>query len=293
MYSHHSYSRGAPILEAIFPPREPHTESSWHGLASALCPSDWRESIFVAFSAYFDSSFQPTGGSFVVAGWLATGEQWGAFNLAWQSTLDRFGVPYMHMREFAHWRGPFENGWNDETKRRAFLNDLNRVIAAHRTSSFVCSILRADFETANKEFRLQEYFGNEYALCGLTCVQQVHRWLTERSLQAPAEYIFEDGDERGKLTALMESRGYPSPVYRPKKDRVTPIGTIRGLLPLQAADMLAYELRLNYDRYGEDDLSSFRKSFVKLAESADHQGFWAKFSQDDLRENARMLKIER
>jgi hypothetical protein len=257
----------------------------------------WRNSVFVFFSsAYFDASSngQTSGGSFVVAGWLATGEQWDTFGVAWQKVLDKYGVPYMHMKEFAHSVGAFADGWKgDESKRRSFIQDLNSVIAFHRTASFVCAVNRPEFESLNDEFRLREYFGNEYAFCGMTCVQQVYKWLTERGLPASAECVFEDGDERGRLTELMKSRGYPEPVFRPKRDRITPVGIIPGRVPLQAADMLAYELHLNYDRYGEDAPEVLRKSFLKLAESTDHRGFWAKLTADKLRENARDLDLER
>jgi hypothetical protein len=60
--------------------------------------------------------------------------------------------------------------------------------------------------------------------------------------------IFDDGDERGELTKLMKIRGYPEPVYQPKIDKVTPVGIIPGRFPLQAADMLVYEARLNYQQ---------------------------------------------
>ena len=193
---------------------------------------------------------------FAVAGWAATGEHWDAFVSDWQAILSRFAVPYMHMREFAHSRGPFEKGWKeDEPKRRAFIDELNTAISSHKTASFVCFIDRDEFEKANHEFKLGEDFGNESALCGLSCVQQVYKWLREQSMLPSADCVFEDGDERGRLTEIMKSRGYPDPVFGPKMEMQTPVGIIPGVLSLQAADMLAYEARLNYDRYGDAELA--------------------------------------
>jgi hypothetical protein len=248
--------------------------------------------------SYFDASYngQPSGGSYAVAGWLATGERWNSFASQWQAVLNEFSVPYMHMKEFAHFRGPYQNGWkNEEEKRREFIRKLNTVIAHHQTASFVCLIDRDKFEKANQEFELREYFGNEFALCGLSCVQQIYKWLKEQNKLPSADSIFEDGDERGKLTDLLKMRGYPEPAYRPKFDKTTPAGIIPGMLPLQAADMLAYEARLNFDKYGDAEaaMKQYRKSFLALADSSDGQGEWIEWKEEDIRENCQQLGLKK
>jgi hypothetical protein len=95
----------------------------------------------------------------------------------------------------------------------------------------------------------------------------------------------------------MKSRGYTEPVYRPGRDQKTSACIILGQSPLQAADMLAYELRLNYDRHGdqhEDDSAlPYRKSFLALANSANHQGFWARVTREEMEAIGANLGLDR
>jgi hypothetical protein len=57
--------------------------------------------------------------------------------------------------------------------------------------------------------------------------------------------IFEDGDNgKGELQKILSEQGYPDPIFRPKRDRVHRKSGIitKAVIPLQAADLLAYEL---------------------------------------------------
>lgn len=62
------------------------------------------------------------------------------------------------------------------------------------------------FNEVNKEHQVRETFGNEFALCARTCVADVNKWLRANGYELPVEYVFEDGDERGKLTHLSRAQ---------------------------------------------------------------------------------------
>lgn len=259
-------------------------------LALTLCLSRWRESTFVMMRAYFDCSHngRKNGGSVAVSGWLSTGERWAEFDREWQQMLDVSGVPYFHMKEFAHSVGAYSNGWKGEKEKRDnFIQFLIGAISHHAIAGFACLIERDVFEEVNREYRVKEHYGNEYALCCRVCVAQVRHWLHRHRDYTAPQYVFEDGDERGRLGWLLESDGYAAPIFMPSRDRIAKDGTlIRGLLPLQAADLAAYELRKGFDDFGDaqllEEVSRYRKSFRAVGGALDN-GQWGRCTADDLR----------
>jgi len=262
-------------------------------LALAVGLGRWSETFFAMFTAYFDCS--QTGqqrGTVAVSGWLSTAERWIAFEEEWKQILDSFGVPYFHMKEFAHFRGAYSDGWKDnEDKRRAFLRALLGAISHHATAGFACLVEAKDYDAVDREYCVREHFGSEYALCARVCVAKVRMWLQGHGLDITAEYVFDDGDLRGRLSHLMQSDGYPPPIYKPSRDRVAKDGTpIRGFLPLQAADLAAYELRKGWDDFGEAttmaEVSRYRQSFRGVG-AALNEGDWGRCSADDLRQICR------
>jgi len=261
--------------------------SPFESLARAVCGSHWRKALFLMMHAYFDCSQSGQGnGVLVVAGWLSSGERWLRFEADWRSVLDEFNVPHFHMKEFAHSVGAFTNGWKGENdKRELFIRSLLSVIYDHAMASFSCMVENSVFAAVNQEYQLREYFGNEYALCSRVCVAEVNKWIRAHGYPMPPEYVFEDGDERGRLNWLMESQGYPPPIYKPGRDRTAKDGTlIPGFLQLQAADFAAYELRKGWDDFGETkEISRYRKSFLAVGKVVG-EGFWGRCTEDDLRQ---------
>ena len=59
------------------------------------------------------------------------------------------------------------------------------------------------------------------------------------------EFIFETGDTgRGKLIDMCRDQKYPEPLFKPKRDTIdAKTGRlVKGVVPLQAADLYAYDL---------------------------------------------------
>ena len=86
---------------------------------------------------------------------------------------------------------------------------------------------------------------NAYTLVGRTCVAAVSLWKQREGLShVPTGYVFEDGDDGGgRLRDRMLQDGHSRPYFLPKKDRIAPDGSpVNAYTPLQAADVLAYEI---------------------------------------------------
>jgi len=53
------------------------------------------------FTAYYDESGSPDAQAVVVAGFVASDDQWKEFERNWNESLQKFGISYFHEVEFA------------------------------------------------------------------------------------------------------------------------------------------------------------------------------------------------
>jgi hypothetical protein len=187
------------------------------------------------FRAYFDASGSPDDlrtAALVVAGFIATAEQWIEFERSWKEVLQEFEVSSLHMRCFAHSREEYASWKGNEVKRRRFLSKFISIARTRMRHSFVSSIVMDDYRRVNRKYLLEENV-KPYAIVGVTCVAKVKKWADKWGI-APGqiEYFFEDGDkDKGNLISHMkEAHGF-EPSFLPKEKSAT----------FQAADLLAYE----------------------------------------------------
>ena len=74
------------------------------------------------FTAYYDDSGTANDTlAVVVAGFVATDEQWTHFERNWNDSLRQFGISRFHMREFAHSVGEFSRFKQNKGERESFL----------------------------------------------------------------------------------------------------------------------------------------------------------------------------
>lgn len=132
-------------------------------------------------------------------------------------------------------------GWRDQERRRqSLLGDLLDLVSAHAFRKFgvvVQSAAASDLSgTFNHDMPAIEVAARIVAL-------EVEIWRTSEKFKNRPEHIFEDGDVgKGKvLEAVKFINGGIEPLFRPKKDN--PDKGIVGFTPLQAADILAFEVK--------------------------------------------------
>ncbi len=187
----------------------------------------------------------------VVAGFISSAGDWADFSKLWVERLQRDGLSYMHMKEYAHSTGQFAHGWKGDGKRRdALLADLMSIIKSHAYRKFGIVVRNDTFRATVSSETQKDWHLNAYSLAGRSCAKQVNQWAMEEKYRSPIELVFEKGDQgAGKLHHRLVEDGYGAPSFKPKKDEVTPEGlAIPSFVPLQAADFLAYEIFLEVTR---------------------------------------------
>ena len=237
-------------------------------------------------TTYFDASYDSLKTITIVSGWVATTWQWERFDTDWRILLARYGIPYFHMREFAHSRGPFENWKGDQNKRTNFLKYLVDIIGTYVLKGFACVVEHKAFKRVNAAYYLSESVGNPYSLAGRDCVANANLWLRKDQRGLEVKYVFEAGDEgAGLLSKVVERDHHVAPVFSPSRD----ILGEKGLTPLQAADFAAYELlKASRDVGDNAPLWKYRQSLHALAKIP---GWWGIYSEDDLIEFCKTASI--
>jgi hypothetical protein len=195
--------------------------------------------VLRGFQGYFDEGGHPADPNvqaFALGGCVASAEDWIAFDQAWTRTLrdegvrDEKGVQWFHMKDFAHFRGAFA-GWT-EARRRTLLARLVDAMITHRLG-FIG--IAWQFDPADGRHDLEYYYNAAYRTCLLyaapfACGTEIDFIFSSHEEISPA--VYEDRHRRVR-EAYAHGQYFGSLIF----------GDPRRLTPLQAADLIAYELR--------------------------------------------------
>jgi hypothetical protein len=191
--------------------------------------------------AAFDASGKAESEVVVVAGFIASQNDWSDFSARWVERLKQDELEYFHMVDFAASRRQFANG--GETMSNA----------------------------ANKK----EYSLNAYVLAARTCAADARRWQEREGFQPATAYIFEDGDKgKGPMMERFLKDCLPEPVFRGKREYT----------PLQAADILAYELHKPHRDMlvGKPPVERFRFVLKEMVHVPGIPGYYSPANLDEL-----------
>jgi hypothetical protein len=206
------------------------------------------------FTAALDASGSSEHLVFVVAGFVAPDSAWNEFSEEWKERLAQDGLTYFHMREYAHSVGPWREWKGDVRRRNRLYGDLMEIIKGRVSRKFGSVVAPSKLEVIDKGLR--EHFNiTGYSLAGRTIAADIRRWMKRDKISGPFRMVFEYGDEgRGKLMKMFESDDLPKPEFLTKHD----------FCPLQAADILAYEIFNAAERAERNQLKNLRWALGEL-----------------------------
>ncbi|MEP6934241.1 MAG: DUF3800 domain-containing protein [Nitrospirota bacterium] len=199
--------------------------------------------------AFFDDSGKsndPAETVYGIGGCVAPLAAWELLEKEWKTVLDKFCVPYLHMKEYAHSTGAFQVGWKgEETKRRDFLSSLMDIMVPYVMTYLGATVLIEDFNRltdSQKKVLLDPHF---------MCMQDVFLGASIQAHDDPPEekvdLIFSQQDEdKGHALALYSAyttaRETGPDLLRERLGAFT-YASFKDTIPLQVADLVAYELR--------------------------------------------------
>jgi hypothetical protein len=208
---------------------------SWVEHFAKICGGlEWRKILLSAFTCYFDASgTQHDQLALAVAGFMSTAESWLEFEGVWKARLHKSGLKYFHRKELNLKNHP------------GLLEDLASIIRDYAMRKFGMVVRVRELHSKVPKADYNKFDLNAYSYAGRACAAQVRMWASKEHLRSLPRLVFAKGDAgRDQLETRLRKDGFTGVAFEPakdEKDRKT--GFIApGVIPLQAADLLAYEL---------------------------------------------------
>jgi len=258
-------------------------------LSLIIFPYNAQERVMASFVAYFDESGTHDGSPILtLAGYIADISQWVEFAREWNEILKQGGLTHFHMSKFEARQGEFR-GWDNE-RRLLIQRGLIGIIKRRVNIGVFCAVNLAAYDEFITEWR-RDNFGSPYNFCLKMCLSQVTFWAQRFERKEPIAYIIEHG--AGYNHEINKS--FRETFANEKMRKFFRLGSLtfddkKRALPLQAADILAYEVWKDaYNKFVIEpkDKRPERKSFLSLREKL-HQGtYWGRdeFMRERKREN--------
>jgi hypothetical protein len=196
---------------------------------------------YLAVIAYCDESYDDKGIVFTVAGFLANEEEWARLADRWKMRCLQDGIDCYHATDCA-------NGWGDflplSSEICVALNtDLITYLTETKLIGFAVSISIKDFtDIIAADPKAETILGTEpYHLAFQLFVLQVCHEINQVYPQYPLAFVFEQNEKvSGRAKCVYDDVRKRNPELAMCMGSLT-YGDRRRLIPLQAADELAFE----------------------------------------------------
>ncbi len=110
------------------------------------------------FAAYFDEAGGEDIRFTLVCGYAASVADWEAFEVDWKLFLIKFGVPYLHMKEFSQSKKCYEHWKGKDTLRANFMEMAAEIINSHLKRAFISIVSHECFAKVDAAYKLHERF---------------------------------------------------------------------------------------------------------------------------------------
>ncbi len=191
-----------------------------------------------------------------IAGCLSPLTAWDELEAEWKDILEKYEVPYLHMKELAHFKGPFSKWENDEKSRKEFLSSLMDVMHKYVLAIVGATIPIEAYNSLSEEqrnsvpdpyfmcFQQTLHLASSRAFAASTETKAAHGLQTPNPNQAEKfEVIFSEQDDfKGRANQLFK--------HMKEKSSLGPLlgaftwASYKEVIPLQAADLVAYEVKI-------------------------------------------------
>lgn len=179
-----------------------------------------------------------------MAGFLAQKRDWERVENKWKATLKMFGVQYFHMKDFAHFRGFFV-GWSEQKRQKLFGKLMTHLESINPIPIGVIFDMAAFRSLPPQKL---ERLAEPYMLSCAAMLSLAGGMLDTIGLKRRATIVFSDQVQfrncaRDFYEYAVSCDSVVNKVIAPPE-----FGDMREVIPLQAADIIAYELYKECDR---------------------------------------------
>jgi hypothetical protein len=210
--------------------------------------SKWR--TIAVLEAYFDESGSHEGSRvFAVGGIVARLEQMKLLAEAWKYMLGKNKISEFHSADLESRRGIYD-GIGKERQQQIF-KDAISVMGTWSRTAIAGLVVIEDYEQAVPDWAKQTAaFGNKYNFCFQMCLGSVMEWVEHLDEAMPygdrIAFMFDQRERGQEITSTSYSQ---IKKFRDVNDRMGALvfDSRKRFLPLQAADLVAYETYKHLD----------------------------------------------
>jgi hypothetical protein len=173
----------------------------------------------------------------VVAGFVSTKLRWDSFRREWARALRRERIEIFRMSDLENRQGEFE-GWSKE-RTETFRGKLFDIIRQLTLAPIGSALINDDWERVMPA-HIRSGWGGSYGWCAEDCAHQIYKWAKRTGTSGKIKFIF----EKGTVGHGQVSKVFAEYATDPKWAALQIGGHSfeeKKLVPLQAADLLAYE----------------------------------------------------
>ena len=247
-----------------------------------------RDRLVLVLDGYFDESGTHAGSDAVaVAGYLSTSEQWELFEREWQTALHEWGVECFHMTDFSN-RAKVYRSWTDQECRFRFAR-LVSIINRHTLASIAIII---PVKSYNHIFSKQgkRFVGGPYGLAASACFMDAAKVMDADYPSARIAYVFEAGAPGGGEVLKVFQWNYSDIENRTRFKLLSLKFEGKEFVPLQAADILAYEMHKHLPRQIGIDQRKPRYEHMQLLEECKLRS-WGYLEDEQLADHAKVIDL--
>jgi hypothetical protein len=203
-------------------------------------------------TGYFDEtghSKDPTQRIVGMGGLLAPASGWETFEHKWKRALKEFDIPYFHMKEFAHSTDVFEDWKGREIIRRKLFAKLIKAMEAAYPIPIGATVPKEVYNATYAEypqFKKEDLYHEALHCCvgGAVGIRHTMGQLDESEKVA---LVFSQHEEFRSHILKQYDRTIKE--FEPfQKISAISFADMRELVSLQAADLVAYELKKEHER---------------------------------------------
>lgn len=215
------------------------------------------------YNIYRDESGTHRGAEIVVvAGFISNVDRWVELSAAWLDALKSWGIDSFHMTDFENRQNQFR-GWS-ETQRKECLNHLIDLINGHTFNSIGYAVPGKSFDTILSE-KARRLCGDAYGLASIGCFTNTARVARTSEDDVWIDYVMESGAKGRGALLYYYGEGRKDPDWRgDTRIHSLEFRDKRDFPPLQAADILAYELYKHLPRQLRGELQRDRYPLRRL-----------------------------
>ena len=190
--------------------------------------------------AYFDASgTHDAAKDLCLGGFIFRRDAAVAFDQGWRQMLERYGLPYFHMKECAHASGVFKHLGHDGCDRAA--REAIDLIKRHAAQGIGFTVDKS----IAAELRKGSIWMNEYSFIVGQVFYAIKDWASGDESKSLVSCLFESGDEGRPQAIIAAQEVLKAPGFK-EECRISSFtwADQNEETHLQAADMLAWHLNL-------------------------------------------------